>query len=88
MIDEQDVKDWERLPLVSGVITSAHMGAWLYYRDKRRDIQRDKQIRVDAIDQIEKLLLDRFTCDDLRTDWTNADIRETIHFELEQLKEK
>lgn len=47
MIDEQDVKDWEQLPLVSSVLTSPHMGAWLYYRDQRRD----KRVRAEVIDE-------------------------------------
>lgn len=48
MIDEQDIKDWEKLPLVSRVLTSQQMGAWLYYRDKRRD----KKVNSELLDKV------------------------------------
>lgn len=45
-----------------------------------------KTIKEELINEIDQIFMYRFDCDGIRTDWTNADIRETIHFELEQLK--
>ena len=45
---EEDVKDWEQLPMISGVITSSYFGAWLYYRDKRRD----KKVNSELLDKV------------------------------------
>lgn len=45
---EEDVKDWEQLPLVSSVLTSSQFGAWLYYRDKRRD----KRVNSELLDKV------------------------------------
>lgn len=34
---EEDIREWEKLPLVARVLTSSHFGAWLYFRDKKKD---------------------------------------------------
>lgn len=52
---EEDIKDWEQFPMISSVLTSSHFGAWLYYRDKRRD----KRIESELLDKVaEKLKTD------------------------------
>ena len=56
MIDEQDVRDWEQLPLVSSVLTSSHFGAWLYYRDKRRD----KIVNSELLDKVAEIFSKSF----------------------------
>lgn len=48
---EEDVKDWERLPMISNVITSGYFGAWLYYRDKRRD----KIVNSELLDKVAEI---------------------------------
>lgn len=45
---EEDVKDWEQLPMISNVITSGYFGAWLHYRDKRRD----ERVKSDLLDKV------------------------------------
>lgn len=52
MIDEQDVKDWEKLPLPSSIITSQYFGAWLYYRDRNRD----KRVNSELLDKVAEKL--------------------------------
>ena len=52
---EEDVKDWEQLPMISGVITSSYFGAWLYYRDKRRD----KRVNSELLDKVWKKVISK-----------------------------
>lgn len=52
MISEEDVKDWQQLPMVSSVLSSAHMGAWLFYRDKRRTERLKLEIIQDILNTI------------------------------------
>ena len=60
----------------------------LYLRDIRDELSKmNSNEKEELINKINKIFMDRFDCDGIRVDWTNADIRETIHFELEQLKE-
>lgn len=52
MISEEEVKDWQQLPMPSGVLTSPHFGAWLYYRDKRRIERMKTDIIQDIINHL------------------------------------
>ena len=45
---DDDLNDWERLPLNAMVLTSSAMGAWL----KRRDENKRKQENTDVLDKI------------------------------------
>lgn len=45
---DDDLNDWERLPLNAMVLTSSGFGAWLY----RRDENKRKQENIDVLDKI------------------------------------
>lgn len=55
---EEDVKDWEQLPMISSVITSGYFGAWLYYRDKRRD----KRVNAELLDKVLESITEIYKC--------------------------
>ena len=64
---EEDIKDWEHLPLVLSVLTSSHFGAWLYYRDKRRD----KIVNTELLDKLHVKLCDEYFTES-NEEWNRA----------------